>query len=528
MILNEEAEIARIKKIVESIFGKNVLPKSKIKKAIRHFKDGDYYDLRVDPGDPLIMDWYHLLVMFVAFEGNLDQRSVFYHTMRKIPDDLESSYFLVSGTNFLLNHLAKLKFEEYHIEAIQRMAEEIDVDLPDDFIEYLREFQFKADVMIVPEGSVMHPREPFVKVTGTFAEALFVESLVISTLTFMTGVATKTSGVITEAGDIPVFGFDLRRSPNIFASWATLVAGCAGTSNMKAAQVFGAKITGTMMHAFIMLIGNELLAFYLFWLITKSAVFLIDTINTMQGAINAIEIAKIINEKIAVRLDSGDLIDLIHKISVLDSEDWIDTIVLTNDLNRMKIRAITEALVRLGIKKKIVIGIGTNLVNINPIASVYKITAVQEDGFFRSCIKLSDDVEKENLQGDIEVWREYQNGKAIRDVISLANEGSPGVNFRRIMILAMKEGELIVNLPELAEIQAFAKLNVEALPDIYRKGDSSVNFPVSLNEGAKKLKEEARKEAMTFDEEIRERTLAMIREMERQRRETVETKNGGR
>ena len=80
----------------------------------------------------------------------------------------------------------------------------------------------------------------------------------------------------------------------------------------------------------------------------------------------------------------------------------------------------------------------------------------------------------------------------------------------------------------MTEIQAFAKLNVEALPDIYRKGDSSVNFPVSLSEGARKLKEEAREEAMTFNEEIREKTLAMIREMEKQRRETVKTKNGGR
>lgn len=96
------------------------------------------------------------------------------------------------------------------------------------------------------------------------------------------------------------------------------------------------------------------------------------------------------------------------------------------------------------------------------------------------------------------------------------------------MILAMKEGNLIVDLPELVEIQAFAKSNVEALPDIYRKGDSSVNFPVSLSEGAKELKEKARKEAMTSDEETRERTLTMIRRMERQRKETVETNDGGR
>lgn len=521
MILNEEAEVGRIEKIIMNMFGKKVIKKSKIRKAVKMFGKGNYYDLRINPGDPLIMDWYHLLVMFVAFKGDLNQRSVFYHTMRKIPDDLESSYFLVSGMNFLLDHLSKLKFEEYHLEAIERMADEIGLDLPPDFIDYLRNFEFKADVMVAPEGSVVFPGEPFVKVTGTFAESLFVESLVIQMLTYMTGVATKTSGVVEEAKGIPVYGFELRRSHHIFASWATLVAGCAGTSNVKAAQVFGVKVTGTMMHAFIMMIGNELLAFYLFWLITGSPVFLIDTINTMQGAANAIEIAKIINKKVAVRLDSGDLVKLIHDISVMDTGNWIETVVITNDLNRTKIKKIVEALAELGIKKKLVIGIGTNLVNFDPISSVYKISAVEDDGTLRSCIKFSEDTAKENLQGDIEIWREYLNGKAVRDVIAIAGEGSPGENFRQVMVLAMKDGKLTADLPELPEISASAQANVGDLPDEYRKGNSSVRFPVSLSEEATRLKEDARSEALASDAKTRERTLDMIREMEKQRKITA-------
>lgn len=519
MILNEDAEVERIEKIIRNTFGKGVIKKRKIRKAVKLFADGEYYDLNIKPGDPLIMDWYHLVGMLVAKMGNLNDKCTFYHTMRKIPDDLESSYFLVSGMNFLLDHLSKLKFEEYHIEAIQRMADEIDLILPDEFIEYLRNYKFTADVTVMPEGSTVFPGEPFVKVNGPYVDALFVESLVISTLTFMTGVATKTSGVVEEARGRPVFGFDLRRSPHVMASWATIVGGCAGTSNVKAAQAFGLKVSGTMMHAFIMMIGNELLAFYLFWLITGNAVFLIDTINTMQGARNAIEIARIINRKVSVRLDSGDLVQLIRDICEMDKQDWIETIVLTNDLNRTKIRTIIEAVEKMGIRKKIVIGIGTNLVNIAPIPSVYKISAVIHSDVLRPCIKFSEDIVKENLQGDIEIWREYQNGQMLRDMITLESEKSPGTNFQRMMILAIKEGRLILDLPELPKIQEFARKNIALLPEIYKNGDNSVKFPVALSKGAQELKDKARKEALEPDEQTREKTLELIREMERRRRE---------
>lgn len=523
MLLDEKKEIERILTIIESSFGKKAIGRGPIRKAIKLVQQGEYYDLRIAPGDPLVMDWYHLIVMLVAFKGDLNERGVFYHTIRKIMKDLESSYFLVSGVNFLLDHLSKLKFEDYHLEAIERMAGEIGVELPPDFIEYLRNFKFTADVMVIPEGSVAFPGEPFVKVNGTFPEALFVESLIISMLTFMTGVATKTSGVVIEAEDSPVLAMELRRSSNALpGSWATLVGGCAATSNVKAGQVFGARITGTMMHAFVTMIGNELLAFYLFWLITKNPMFLIDTFNTIQGAQNAIAVAKIIRRKIKVRLDSGDLVKLVQEICTLDTEDWIEAIALTNDLNRSKIRVIRKALKELGIKKKIIFGVGTSLVSLPSAPSVYKISAVEMDGALRPCIKFSEDPGKENLQGDITLWREYKNidgkTKAVRDVISLSGEGSPGENFKEVMVLAMKDGKLIIDLLELPQIQKFAKANLEGLPDIYKEGDISVEFPVTFSKGLRKSKNEARIEALNSDEEMRERTLKMIARMEEERR----------
>ena len=482
-----------------------------------------YYDTRIEPGDPLILDWYHVM-MSIAYVGmgRIEEKGVYYQTMRKIPDDIGSSYFLMCGTNFMLNHLAQLKFEDEDIRILSEMADENGVKVPEEFFEYLENFEFKADVYVIPEGELSFPGEPNVIVKGTLIEALIVESLIISQLTGMTLGATKTSVLVEAAQGIPVHEFGLRRSLYpMYTTWAALVGGCAKTSFVRAAAIYGAEISGTMAHAFVLAFDNELEAFYWFWRVTGSKVFLIDTYNTIQGAKNAITIAKIIGEKVMVRLDSGDLIKLSKEIEALDTEDWIEGIILTDDLNTERIREIKKA----DLKKLAGFGVGTYLVTIPSASSVYKLTAVDAGKGYKARVKISEIMEKSTLPGDFITWRKMEDGKYIGDIVALVSEGSPGPDFVEVMVLAMKDGKLTVDLPKLADIQQFARTNLSTLPDIY-KGEDHAVYPVVFSDELLALKKKTIEESVGRQEKDRNDVLDDIMRMETERK--IEQNIGGR
>ena len=473
-----------------------------------------YYDTRIEQGDPLILDWYHIM-MAIAYVGldRIEEMGVYYQTMRKIPDSIGSSYFLMCGTGFMLNHLSKLRFNDEDINVLSRMADENGIKVSEDFFEYLKNFEFKADVYVIPEGELSFPGEPNVIVKGTLIEALIVESFIISQLTGLTLGATKTSVLIEAAQGTPVHEFGLRRSLYpMFTTWASLVGGCEKTSFVKAAAIYGAKISGTMAHAFVLAFENELEAFYWFWRVTGSKVFLIDTYNTIQGAKNAIAIAEIIGEKVMVRLDSGDLIKLSREIEALDVEDWIEGIILTDDLNTERVREIKKA----GLRKLAGFGVGTYLVTTPSASSVYKLTAVDAGEGYQARVKISEIMEKSTLPGDFTIWRKIENGKYIGDIVALVSEGSPGPGFVEVMVLAMEDGKLTVDLPKLADIQRFVKMNLSMFPDIY-KGEDYAVYPVVFSNELLALKKKTIEESRNRQEEDRESVLNNIMKMETER-----------
>lgn len=477
-------------------------------------QDQTYYDTRIDPEDPLILDWYHIM-MAIAYVGlgRIKEKGIYYQSIRKIPNDIKSSYLLMCGVNFMLDHLAQLKFKDEDIDILSDMAKKGGVKVPKEFFEYLKNFEFKADVQVIPEGSLSFPGEPNVIVKGTLIEALIVESLIISQLTGLTLVATKTSVAVEAAGEIPIHEFGLRRSLYpMFTTWAALVGGCAKTSFVRAAAIYDAEISGTMAHAFVLAFKNELKAFYWFWRITGSKVFLIDTYDTIQGAKNAIAIAKIIGEKVTVRLDSGDLIKLSKEVEALDGEDWIEGIVLTDDLNTERIREIKKA----GLKKLVGFGVGTYLVTVSSASSVYKLTAVDAGNGYDARVKVSEIMEKSTLPGDFKIWRKIKNDKIVKDIVALASEGSPGPDFVEVMVLAMKGGKLTADLPKLAEIQDFVKTNLEMLPQEY-KGEMYREYPVVFSDKLLALKKKTIEESKNRQGENRDIVLSNIMEMERKR-----------
>lgn len=454
-----------------------------------------YYNRNLRPGDPLFLDTYHIRMMLsYVNSGRTNERSMFYHNFRKIPDDLESQYFVVCGVSFILEHLANFSFEEEDIQDILWIAKEQGMNVTKEFVEYLRNFKFGANVWVVPDGGIGYPGEPVVKVEGTVVESLIVESAIISLVTYATLVATRTSRVVEAAAGVPVFEYGLRRSPNpMMSAFSAIAGGANGTSFARAARVFGVPTSGTMAHAFSMLYGplHEVEAFVDFYRTTGSNVFLVDTYNVIEGIKNAIKTAKILNVKIIVRLDSGDPVELSRKVEELNEEGWILGIILTDDLNAKKIRRIRQA----GIKP-IAFGVGTYLVVVPAANSVYKLTESFKDseGWIPK-MKLSANSSKSTLPGDFIIWRRRVGDQTVEDAIALRDEGAPGNDYEEVMVQAMRDGELIRSLPSLVEIRADTLKNVSMLPFAQRTFENPTAYPVRKSRKLQELTEKLVKEA---------------------------------
>lgn len=450
----------------------------------------EYYDLNIRDGDPGFEDFYHgLMRSGIINSGHERDKAAYYHNIRSIPHELESSHLLVSGTNFMLNHLANLKFEESDIERAVRLLKKKKMKVTEEYLEYIRKFEFRADVWVVPEGQTVFPGEPLVIVKGSAAESLSAETAIIDKMTYATLVATRSSRVALAAAGLPVYEYGFRRSPNpMVSSWAAMVGGCAGTSNEIAADRFDVDISGTMAHAWVMMYENEYEAFMAFYESTGGKIFLIDTYDPINGAKIAIEVAKKIGQKVMVRLDSGDPVELVPKIMELNREGWIEGIVISDDMNVQKINRIRRS----GIPV-IGFGVGTYIVVVPSASSVYKLTEMTPFATRKPIPKMkvsSANLAKATLPGSFHILRREVDGKVLGDVIALKSEEYPGEDYHEVMVQVMKKGKLINKLPTLAKIMEDAKVNLAKLPQQYTRFENRVAYPVTISDELNALRQE--------------------------------------
>ncbi|MFA6097047.1 MAG: nicotinate phosphoribosyltransferase [Candidatus Paceibacterota bacterium] len=461
-------------------------------------KKNRYYNIRERSGSPFREDFYHE-VMFLGLVnlGMAKNRAGYYHNIRSIPVEMEGGYLLTSGTNFMLSHLANLSFEKNEINAAVKFARKQNLKVTDDFINYMKDFTFNADVYVVPEGQIVGPGEPIVKVTGSAIEALMVETSIISTITYATLVATRASRVVMAADGKLVFEYGYRRSPNpLISTWASMVGGCAGTSNVLAGKLFNIPLSGTMAHAWVMMFKNEYEAFLKFYEATGSNIFLIDTYDPIRGAQIAIEVAKKIGKKVKVRLDSGDPVVLVPMIMQLNTEGWIEGIIISDDMNVQKINRIRKS----GIPV-MAFGVGTYIVVVPSASSVYKLTRIKDEGMkeYLPTIKVSSsNPAKSTLPGDFIVWRREVDGKILGDIVALSDEERPGKEYTEVMVRAMKGGRLTHKLPKLSEIMEFAKMNLAKLTEPHARIEKYEQYPVRISDKLMQLKQELIANRMTI------------------------------
>ncbi len=428
----------------------------------------------------LLTDLYELTMAASYHEHCPRDRATFDLFVRTLPPD--RSYLVFAGLEQACFYLKHLAFDEAALRYLRSTGH-----FSSSFLNYLRTLRFRGEVDAMPEGTVFFPNEPVMRVTGNIVEVQIVETFLLNTINLQCLIATKASRVVEAAKGRPVVEVGLRRTQGMDAGLkvarAAYLAGCAGTSNALAGQVYGIPIFGTMAHAFIQAFPSELDAFRAFARSYPSGTtLLIDTYDTVQGARHASLVARELSRcghrLGGVRLDSGDLVVLSKQVRrVLDQQNLRSVqIFASGNLTEDRI----AEMLRRGAPID-AFGVGTAMsvsTDAPSLDVVYKMSEVVRDGIPFPTLKLS--ARKQTYPGKKQVYRVERRGHMVRDILALEGESVPG---RRVLRPVMRSGRLVRPLPSLKAIRRYAERERARLPARLRGLAQVSAYPVRISPG---------------------------------------------
>jgi nicotinate phosphoribosyltransferase len=365
----------------------------------------------------LFTDRYELTMIDAAMrEGRAERRCVFEVFSRRL--HAGRRYGVFAGIGRLIDAIESFRFDD---EIVSWLSSEKVVS--PEALEYLSTYRFSGDIRGYREGELFFPGSPVLEVEGTFAEAVILETIVLSILNYDSAVATAASRMATAADGKPLIEMGSRRTSEgsgVAAARAAFIAGFAATSNLEAGRTWGIPTRGTSAHSFTLLHDSEEAAFRAqVEAFGTDTTLLIDTFDIPSAVETAIRVAG--PSLGAVRIDSGDLPSLVRSVRAqLDSLGATGTkIVVTNDLNENTIASLRGAPVD-------VFGVGTAVVTGSgaPAAGmVYKLVEHQDAaGNWVAVSKRSP--EKQNPAGRKVAHRRLVDGIATEEVVDLGPKDS--------------------------------------------------------------------------------------------------------
>ncbi len=442
----------------------------------------------------LFTDFYELTMCAAYFDNKNFEVATFDLFIRRLPEN--RSYFLFAGLEEALGYLQSIKFTEEHVSYLKTQG------FKDDFLDYLRTFKFKGEVWAVPEGTLVFPNEPLLRITAPIIEAQLVETFLLNSINLQTMIATKASRVVKAAKGKSVIEFGLRREPGIDAGLkvarSSYIAGCQGTSNVLAGLIYGIPVFGTMAHSFVMSYRKEIDAFRAFAkTFPNKSTLLIDTYDDLAGAEKAAIVAKELEERGVrlggVRLDSGDLAETSRKVrKILDDKNLpFAKIFVSGDLDEYKIQELLAADAPID-----AFGVGTKMgtsADRPYLDGIYKLCETQTlDGSFAPIMKLSKD--KITLPGRKQVYRIFNgDGSFQKDIIALADESAVG---EPLLIKVMDKGKLVYSLPMLEEIRRTAAENLSKMPEKHYALTNAPAYSVELSLKLRDLTEKIKRQIL--------------------------------
>jgi nicotinate phosphoribosyltransferase len=438
-----------------------------------------------DKRSALLTDLYQL-TMNAAYIDNAKEEEIasFEMFIRTLPPDW--GYFVVTGIDDAIDYATKVRFTDDDVAYLQGL----DI-FKDDYLDYLRHFRFEGDITALNEGTPITADSPMLRVTAKRPQAQLLETALLNIVNFQTLIASKASRVVNAAGKAKVIDFGLRRAQGFDAgvkgARAEYVGGVEATSNVEAAREYDIPPSGTMAHSFVMGFPDEADAFRAYaHTFPKSAVFLIDTYDTLAGARKAAIVAKEMelkgNRLSAVRIDSGNMEGLSRQIrGLLDDEDLSYVkIGVSSDLNEYKIDGYTRDGAPIDFY-----GVGTEMITAKPVSALSGVYKLVEDNFGPR-IKLSDS--KRTHPGRKQLCRiTGEDGKYLYDVLQLEEEQSVGMP---LLEPAVDCGRRIRRIRALRDIREYSMGCVAKLPDECKRIVAAKPYELNISDKLRSLTEE--------------------------------------
>jgi nicotinate phosphoribosyltransferase len=457
----------------------------------------------------LLTDLYQLTMAYGYWRtGRADQEAVFHLHFRKQP--FQGGFTLACGLSDCIQYLRGFKFERSDLDYLGHLKGNDGRRLFDPaFLKYLSRLKLRLDVDAIPEGTVVFPQEPLLRVRGPLLQAQLVETALLNLVNFQSLIATKAARVCLAAQADPVVEFGLRRAQGIdgalTASRSAYIGGCAGTSNVLAGKILGIPVKGTHAHSWVMAFESELDAFNAYAeALPNNCIFLVDTYESLEGVRHAVEAAKRLRKRGyklgGIRLDSGDLAYLsIEARKILDRAGFKDAVIVgSNDLNEHLIASLKQQGAAINVW-----GVGTMLVTAYDqpaLGGVYKLSAIRKsDGTWSHKVKVSEQTVKVTNPGVLQVRRFREGKEFIGDAIYDETRPLPNsitvadpvdatrrkhfskeTKYEDLLVPVLRRGKVIYDSPSLDTIRARAQQQLSMLHAGIKRFDNPHQYPAGL------------------------------------------------
>lgn len=469
----------------------------------------------------LLTDLYELTMMQGYFKNPTNQTVIFDMFYRTNP--CGGAFAITAGLEQMIEYIENLKFTDEDIKYLRSLN-----IFEEDFLEYLSNFRFTGDIYAIPEGTVVFPREPLVKVVAPIMEAQLVETAILNIINHQSLIATKAARVCYAAKGDAIMEFGLRRAQGpdagIFGARAAIIGGCAGTSCVLTGKMFDVPVLGTHAHSWIMSFDDEYSAFRAYAdLYPNSCTLLVDTYDTLRSGVpNAIRVFEELRDEghmpkhYGIRLDSGDLAYLTKKARVmLDEAGFPDAVIAASgDLDENLISSLKAQGAPITSW-----GVGTKLITSEDcpaFGGVYKLAASKHKGSeeFTAKIKISENPAKITNPGDKTIYRIYgkEDGKIRGDLICLVGEeyneadnltifdpqatwkkstlAGGTYTLRELLVPIFIKGQCFYESPSVMDIRSYCKDELNTLWDESRRLVNPQEVYVDLSMPLYKLKHE--------------------------------------
>ncbi len=443
--------------------------------------------MATDDNFALLTDLYQLTMAQSYFRERKTEPATFSLFIRSYPPN--RGYFVAAGLRDVIEYLECLEFNAAALDYLSSLNL-----FTDDFLHFLSALRFTGDLWALPEGGFFFTDEPIVEVTAPIIEAQVVETFIINQINLQSLIATKAARCVHAAAGRPVADFALRRTHGTDAGMkvarASYLAGFTGTSNLRAGKFYNIPVVGTMAHSFVSSFELELDAFRAYAAsFPNSAILLIDTYDTLQGARHAARVAREMAARgqrlQGVRIDSGNLASLARQVRrILDDADMKHVKIIGSDgLDEYDLARFAES----GVPYDSY-GVGTKMgVSADAPWSdmAYKLVEYGD----RSVLKLS--AGKESWPGKKQVFRlRDDGGKYSGDVVALRGEQRP--DGEALLKQVMLGGNVVDRLPTLEDSRSLCRDELARLPEVYKTIADPAVYPVSFSEGLRTLGEKLR------------------------------------